>query len=148
MSLKRKEQGSRERVQELEEQLHAAQRDAGAASEAAQRAQQESSAAAEALRGEAISAREQAADLSDRVEALESQLQEKVCAPIYRIVGCFLHGPALPKLAIELSQAHFQTSGEFCSIVSSRQAIVQILLLLTSNTAPAAGQTLGCPKPL
>ena len=76
MSLKKKEQGSRE--QALEQQLQTAQRDAEAANEAAQRAKQESSATVEALRSEAISEREKAEDLSDRVEALESQLQEKV----------------------------------------------------------------------
>ena len=78
MSLKKKEQSSREQAQALERQLQAAQRDAQAAGEAAQRAQQESSAAVEAFCGEAIAAREQAGDLRDRVEALESQVQEKV----------------------------------------------------------------------
>ena len=78
MSLKRTEQGGRERAHALEQQLEAAQRAAEAAGEAARRAQQESSAAVEALRGEAISAREQTEDLRDENEALESQLQEKV----------------------------------------------------------------------
>ncbi len=78
VSLKKKEQGSREQAQALEQQLQAAQRDAEAAKEAAQRAQQESSATVEALRSEAISEREKAEDFSDRLEALESQLQEKV----------------------------------------------------------------------
>jgi len=79
VSLKKKEQGSRERAQSLEEQLQAAQREAEAAGQAARAAQQESNARMEDLESGAISAQEQAEDLRDRAEALESQLQEKVC---------------------------------------------------------------------
>jgi len=82
VSLKKKEQFGREREQSLEEQLQAAQREAEAAGEAAQEAQQDSDARMEDLESKAIYAREETEDLWDRAEALESQLQEKVCRGI------------------------------------------------------------------
>lgn len=80
VSLKKKEQGARDRADAAEHQLADARAEAKAAEHAAQRAQREATESAEALHAEAVAAREQVEDLRDRAEALESQLQEKASA--------------------------------------------------------------------
>ena len=80
MSLKKKEQGARDRADAAERQLADARAEAKAAERAVQRAQREATESTEALQAEAVAAREQAEDLRDRAEALESQLQEKASA--------------------------------------------------------------------
>lgn len=80
LSLKRKEQGSRDRAEAAERQLADAQAEVETAKHAAQHAQREAAERAEALQAEAVVARERAEDLRERAEALESQLQEKASA--------------------------------------------------------------------